>query len=551
MAVRSRLKVVAVAIRELRSEIEVLESRLSETDAVDGDRLEAHRIAEALGAEATRVLESAHLAAQERAERAEREAAAVREEALTAADATRTLAKTESDGIIEVAKRDAENLVEDGRAHGRHMVAEAQTVRERMLGDLSRKRQTGRAQVEQLRAARDRLLESLAVVQQSLDSAMADLVGSIPEARAAAQRAGMRIKDEPIPTARHMEAEIEAARAVGHPLVQDIGDPGPELTFGPGEVEPSAQLKSLEGTSDDRPEFFDVEAAVPPEAGSPPEREAGSPPEPEVESPSEPEVESPSEPEAGRGPDVQVDGVDDLFAKLRSSSTDIDTGTGTVRSEPVPEVEAESLVGDVSAGRRQTAASRTARALKKVVVDEQGALLDGIRRSGVEALRELVDDPEGHFTAYDEAALSVLKGYAVEIGAPGEIDLTGALGQLHSMAIDPIRYRLSEFVRRDDEGDEPDASEVSDAVRAMYRESRSRRVPEAAAAAVVAVEGLVVIATGPSKVRWVVDPDGPCGPDCADNALAGEVDPGAPFPTGDTHPPAHVACTCRLVPVAM
>ncbi len=113
-----------------------------------------------------------------------------------------------------------------------------------------------------------------------------------------------------------------------------------------------------------------------------------------------------------------------------------------------------------------------------------------------------------------------------------------------------MRHRLSGFVERSDKGDEPDSGEMTDAVRALYRESRSRRMPDAAAAAIVAVEALCVIAQGSPKLQWVADPEGPCGADCADNALAGEVDAGEEFPTGHTHPPSHLACTCKLVPVA-
>ena len=80
------------------------------------------------------------------------------------------------------------------------MVNEAQAVRERMLSDLARKRQTGRAQVEQLRAGRDRMLESLTIAQQSLDAAVKDLVDSVPEARAAAERAGLRIATQQLRT---------------------------------------------------------------------------------------------------------------------------------------------------------------------------------------------------------------------------------------------------------------------------------------------------------------------------------------------------------------
>jgi len=563
MAVKSRLRRAAKAIRDLQAEIDLLRSAPPKSDRGDDDQLEPHRVAEALGAEATRVLESAHQAARDRAERADREAAAVRDEAIAAAELARTSARAEAEEILERARRDAETIVDDGRSHGRHMVAEAQTVRERMLGDLSRKRQTARAQVEQLRAARDRLLESLAVVQQSLDTSMADLVASVPEARAAAERAGMRIKDEPVPTPEHMEAELEAARLVGHPLVQDIVDPGPEPTFDTGEVESLAQLDTLDGRGDKHLDLFDAddheqpepepEVVVEPE----PEPEPEPAPDPEAAAVSEEAVEPDvvTEPERGVEPEPENgDGVDHIFAQLRSSEPDNvaepePANDGVAKPEPEvvvePEPERASPV-DVS---RQRCLSDAARALKKIVVDEQGALLDAIRRTGIEALREMADDPESHAAAYDEVVVPVLNAYVAAADVSEPVDLTAALHQTHVIALEPVRHRLADFVKRSDEGDPPDAGEMTDAVRALYRESRSRRVPEAVAAAVVAVDAAIVIASAPAKVRWVVDPEGPCGPDCADNALAGDMETGLPFPTGDIHPPARLACTCRLVPV--
>ena len=67
----------------------------------------------------------------------------------------------------------------------------------------------------------------------------------------------------------------------------------------------------------------------------------------------------------------------------------------------------------------------------------------------------------------------------------------------------------------------------------------------------VAVDGLVKIDRAHNDkayrtVRWVVDPGGSCGADCADNALAGEVTAGERFPTGDRFPPAHPGCRCRI-----
>jgi hypothetical protein len=50
-------------------------------------------------------------------------------------------------------------------------------------------------------------------------------------------------------------------------------------------------------------------------------------------------------------------------------------------------------------------------------------------------------------------------------------------------------------------------------------------------------------------VRWVVAGGDDPSPDCDDNALAGSVARGEPFPTGHPVPPLHATCRCMVVPV--
>ncbi len=571
--VRAQLQRASEEFRRLRVERDELAGRLAEFDGVETNQLEASRVAAALGAEAAGVLESAHLAATERAERAEREAEAVREEVLAEAETVRATAQTEADEILERARQAAEELVDDGRTRGRDMVGEAQTVRERMLSDLARKRQTGRAQVEQLRAARDRLLDSLSTVQDSVEIAVVDLVESVPEARSAAERAGLRVAAEPEITTDQLEAEIEAARLVGHPLVDDLADPGADdERFDTGEMialtdldetlpggdddgddepdtedggddsdtggadEPAADSDTDEAdteaaTSDDEPSEEGAAADVEPEAD---DAEAGDTTEDSdgaelYDGEAEADAEPTGDTDTG---DDDATGVDVLFAKLRESQGD----------EPDDDEDDADVVEDPRIAIRGDATAATVRALKKVLVDEQGTLLDGIRRSGGDAVHPLIGDAAAHNSTYDNAARPTLVALAGGMGADA-VDLGPAFAQIHSIALDPVRQRLAEVA---DSTDDPD--ELSDTVRALYRESRSRRLPEAAAAAVVATDGLAIRATADGPVRWVVDPDGPCGPDCADNALAGDVGPGDEFPTGDLQPPSHAACTCRLEP---
>ena len=121
LPVQRTLQHAAAVIRDLRRERDVLAARVAEVEAVLSEPLEAHRVAEALGAEATQVLEAAHAAAAERAERAEREAEAIRAEALAAADTTRAEAIAAREETLAAAERDAEEVAEDGPpARSRH-----------------------------------------------------------------------------------------------------------------------------------------------------------------------------------------------------------------------------------------------------------------------------------------------------------------------------------------------------------------------------------------------------------------------------------------------
>jgi hypothetical protein len=396
-----------------------------------------------------------------------------------------------------------------------------------MLRDLARKRQTGRAQVEQLRAGRDRLLDSLSVVQDSLDTAIADLIESVPDARAAAQRAGMRIKAEPELTPEQLEAEIEAARLVGHPLVEDLPEPTDDEMFITGEMEALTHVDLA----------LDAVDAT----------ESEPEPEPEVEA--EPEV---FDGEAAEDADSDPSPEADIFAKLREAHDGDEVVDDEVvddevvdepepEPEPEPETEPEDEPEDSAVIAVRKAGASATRALKKVVVDEQGTLLDGVRRSGSEAISPVVD-AEGARGPYDDAIRPVLLDLAAELGAPIGIDLDAALDLVETIIVQPVHQRLREVAEATDDSDE-----LSDTVRGLYRESRSRRVQEAADAAVSAAHGIIVIAGASSQVRWVCAPDSSCGPDCADNELQGPVDAGQPFPTGHAHPPAHPACTCHLV----
>ena len=203
--VRRRLREAAGEIRRLNSVVSELSERLSRVEAASPDDLEASRVAEALGEEAVRVLQTAREAALDRIERADAEGAE----------------------IVDTARAAAAAIVEEGRDRGREVVQEAKAVRERILTDLARKRKAQRVEVEQLRTVRDRLLESLSICQEGLAEWIEELVQVVPQARSAAQRAGLLIAAEPEPTASEIEAEIETGRLMGLPLHGVPADPAP------------------------------------------------------------------------------------------------------------------------------------------------------------------------------------------------------------------------------------------------------------------------------------------------------------------------------------
>ena len=572
--VRSQLQAAASEIRRLQRLCNELSGRLTESQQAGRGDTDARQVTEMLGVEVSSVLEAAHNAAASRIERAESEAEAMSHEARSAVESVLADATAQSTELVASARLEAEEIVEESRNHGREMVNEAQTVRERMLRDLARKRQTGRTQIEQLRAGRDRLLDALTTVQTSLDTAIEDLVTSVPEARTAANRAGLRISSEPTPTTDDLEAEIEAGRLVGHPLVADSPLPGPiSETFTTGEMEALDHLDALsvnaeetaadESTADESAELSQPEAEPDPQPEHEPRSEVEAEAEAEIEAEGHAEAEAEIEAE-GHAESESVSETDsddlprnarDVFTRLRSSraATESESAPEQVAEPPQsskseasgdPEPTADAMA-ETNGVVRKRAADAAARAMKKVLVDEQGSLLDGIRRSGAAAVTSF-DEEASHNASYDEAAIPALREQCVSLGGPTELDLTPALANIHVIALEPVRRRLADIAEQFDGEDE-----LSDAVRALYREARSRHLNDAASAASVAVDGLVKIDNAHQDkanrtVRWVVDADGSCGADCADNALAGEVVAGDKFPTGDRFPPAHPMCTCQL-----
>ena len=200
-----------------------------------------------------------------------------------------------------------------------------------------------------------------------------------------------------------------------------------------------------------------------------------------------------------------------------------------------------------------------ARKLKRVLADEQNEILHALRRNEpvrtIDTMLPWQTEQAARYAAsitaeLEKAALmgaaSIDKGTTKEHRA--DINRVGAtkaaIEALTDTIVVPLRERLERAVA-DAAGDN---TELANTVRGLYREWKTQRIDEHlddVARAAFGRGALAAVVPG-TRVCWMVDPDGPACPDAEDNALAGEVPAGQPFPTGHTGAPAHEGCRCML-----
>ena len=186
------------------------------------------------------------------------------------------------------------------------------------------------------------------------------------------------------------------------------------------------------------------------------------------------------------------------------------------------------------------------RRLKRALQDEQNTTLDRLRTSrGHVELDTLLGPPSDQAEPYRRLAADFL-AEAARAGAAaspfGTVpvlveDLSAELGvELVGGLRARVRQVLSGVA-----GDDRDLSATSDRISSAYRECKTHKVERLAAHFLVAAHerGSFVAHPENTPLQWIVDDEGPC-PDCDDNALAGAVPRGQPFPTGQVHPPAHL-----------
>lgn len=486
-------------------------------------------------------------------------------EADKAAASIRQAAEAEARAGAERAAAEAEALIESATRQGKDMVAEARAVRERMLGDLSRRRRGAQVQLEQLRAGVDRLLAAYEVVRRTADEATAELGAAEPEARKAAEVVARRADDdERTERLLRPEGAPEPRRAVPAPTLSRRTEDGPR----PAPEPPAPDRTPL------RPQTVAGAVARPPSPALPPPRPAPPPPRPpsELATGEVPAITAATpRPERLDAPEPPVGDVEALFARIRANEEPPPAPPAPPAEEAEAPAEPEfagPMVLDPLAteqaleGRDELLDSLEAgltRALKRVLQDEQNEVLDGLRRLGPGAGPALLPALDAHVASYREAAMPWLQQAAragvAFVSDPDAGPAEGVSPSLESQAralaadlVEPLRERLARAVEGGDEPDDPAA--VAERLRAVYRQWKVQQVEECARHAALSAFNVGAFAATPpvAALQWLVDDDGHC-PDCDDNALAGPTTKGEPFPTGQLHPPAHPGCRCVLVAV--
>ena len=528
----AQLRATATAeLDQLRKEADtVMADRTADAEvAAGGIRADADTYSSRVRDDADRYAEAARAAADSYRADVQGAADAYREAATAEGDKARTAASadaetTRKEAEAEVARRrevadaEVEAILADAREEGRAMVQEARTYRERVIADLADRRRSARAQLEGLASTRDALAVTLTDVASSIDSSHRALQDAVLDPRDLVDIGQDR---------RMLEADDNpgTAVAVGELDTDVVVDFDAETDL-EAEVEADAEAEAEalaeDGTDD---EVMDDEVA-------------GEVVEVEVIV-ADPEVEDPEE------EPVEEAKVDSLFARLRAEQE---------ASDATPEGDPDSDLLDRRDATTDDLERQLARRLKRVLSDEQNEALDLLRRTrGTPTAEHVLPSEADHLERYTSAALEDLT--AAERAGAGffgdapkrAADVRDVAAEFSTEMIRQIRGRLERAF--EDGGDE---NEVGERIRACYREWKTQRIADTARHFVVVAfsRGVAEAGADGSLSRWLVDDgDAPC-PDCDDNALAGGVAKGDPFPTGDMCPPAHPGCRCLAVPVA-
>lgn len=611
--VRDFLRMVAAELARLQERERFLENemRTMQTRGMSAPgRLDEETVTTLLGEEAARVLSTARDASTQIRERAEESATRLVKDAAEDAARIREAANIEAARIREDAAHDAEAEIEMAKQQGRDMVNEARAYREKVLSELSRRRDAARGQIEQLLHGRDRLLNAF----ERARLASEDVINGLTEAHDEPEfiidlsptTGPVPVINPEHPSVKPFDREVsedeisvvEVAleetvifdhdtaviteeiieensnmETVISPVVEEVVAIEPEVVV-EEEIAPTATETTMHPVHDVAVDDSEVDNAEQTNVVSLFGRGRRTNDVPEVAEDSieviqeVPEVEEVLE--IVEAPTrTPMPGVDDIFAKLRAGNTaDVASKASDADVNVVPEKKVAAPAAIVADPARFTERNEAlaplvvamARKLKRVLADEQNDVLQHLRlkRSSLE-MDAFLGSVEEHASRY---AVAVVEETMAAAGA-GAKSLKAAGGSSKRVTQKAIAAHVAASVAEglvagfreetriaigEAEGDrEILASLMRDVYRKWKMELIDQHVDDIAYSAYS--KGGFLAMENTSRLGWMVDPDAPCCSECEDNSLAGAVTKGEPFPTGHQLPPAHPGCRCLVCPV--
>ena len=602
--VRDFLKMVAAEMARLQERERFLESemRAMQTRGLSAPgRLDEETVTTLLGEEAARVLTAARDASTQIRDRAEESATRLVKDAAEDAVRIRESAVLEAARIREDSGADAESEIEMAKQQGRDMVNEAREYREKVLSELSRRRDAARSQIEQLLHGRDRLMNAF----ERARLASEDVIGGLTDAHDEPEFiVDLSPTTGPVPiiNSEHpsvkvfdreevvVEAEEPAVGVANVVIFDHETEAEVEIIAEEVSVEIVDEIQIVDvlhpvHTPNEITSLVDDVVAVEPTETSQTNvvslfgrgRRSVDMPEIEIEV----EVEMSAEVVAP-APKKDVVAIDDIFAKLRAGSTAGVAAKATTVSDIVPDekpvvktaapkaekkAKAKPVIPVVEPARFEERNEELspvvvamARKLKRVLADEQNTVLGHIRakRSSLDIDAVLGTEAE-HSARYAgavaEDSMTAASAGAKSVKAAGGSSRRVTQKAIAAHAVSAITAGLVAGFREDARiaiGEaEGDREVLLGLIRDVYRNWKTERIDshvDDIACSSYSHGAYLALEPG-SKITWMAEPDTNCCSECEDNSLGGSVVRGDDFPTGHSHPPAHAGCRCLVAPV--
>lgn len=600
--VRDFLRMVSAELARLQERERFLESELraAQTQGMSAPGvLDEETVMRVLGEETARVLSTAREAAHQVRNRAAESADRIIREA--SADAMRI----RHDAEVEVARQradsiaDAEAEIELAKQQGREMVAEARAYREKVLSELSHRRELAREQIEHLIHHRDRLATAFERARLAATDVVGDLdefdeladqiergagltagssapvfVDHTVDPEAIPQRSADRAEEvteiiaesTEMPTATEQEPSLESQPSDVNSAAYDVGIPvvandsevlrvSSGMSEHPSTEQPTghiAEVVQLFGSK--KSELVEEHHSPSPTVNETVESEAERP------------TRSVDEPQRTRG----KKSLDELFAKLRENK--IEDVARTIAAPTPPEPDGTKNLGKKIVVPKLDPAQfehrdevltpirvTMTRVAKRILADAENTALTKLQAKkfivSLDTMLPAADEMSQDFieALSEELMNSALSG-GQSVAKARKADLRTRvtkplvmqvlLPQVAEYIVMPLRTQIQQSI----EHCNGDKDEMAGLTRSAFRELKLQRIDEIVAdlACHAYSRGSYLALTPGTSICWMVDPNGPSCADAEDNALAGACELGEQFPTGHLHPICHAGCRCLI-----